>query len=109
MPTTAVPVARSALPPADHAAAAKSGALAATLCYFLWGLVPIYWKQLAGINPVELIAHRHFWSLMFVGVLVAAHGRAGGIRAALDGPRAVAVNLLSASFLTINWLIYVWG
>ena len=57
-------------PAHDHSAAVRRGALAAGICYFAWGLVPLYWKQLAGINPVELIAHRHVWSLVFVVALV---------------------------------------
>ncbi len=85
------------------------GALAATTCYFLWGLVPVYWKQLASINPVELIAHRHCWSLVFVLGFVIAQRRGGEIGAALATPRAVGVNLLSATMLTLNWLLYVWG
>src|SRR5581483_11419270 len=94
---------------AGHDPAAKSGALAATLSYLLWGLVPIYWHQLDGIQPLELIAHRHVWSLLFLLGLVAAQGRLGQVRQALPTPRAVAVNLLSAALLTTNWLIYVWA
>ncbi|MBI5771020.1 MAG: EamA family transporter RarD [Verrucomicrobia bacterium] len=93
----------------EHHAHARTGALAAALCYFLWGLVPLYWKQLAGINPVELIAHRHLWSLVFVLVIIAAQGRFGETRAALGTVRGVGVNVLSASLLTTNWLVYVWG
>ncbi|MCX6951952.1 MAG: EamA family transporter RarD [Verrucomicrobia bacterium] len=90
-------------------ASAQAGALAAGICYFAWGLVPLYWKQLAGINPVELIAHRHVWSLVIVLLLVASQGTFGEVRAALRTPRSVGLNLLSASLLTANWLIYVWG
>ena len=91
------------------AAQAKAGASAAALCYFLWGLVPLYWKQLAGINPVELIAHRHLWSLVFVLALIIAQGRYGEVRAALGTARGAGVNILSATLLTVNWLVYVWG
>ena len=94
---------------APPSAAAKSGALAAALCYFAWGLVPLYWKQLAGINPVELIAHRHVWSLGLVLLLVLAQGTFGQVRAALGPPRSLGLNFLSATLLTANWLIYVWG
>ncbi|MEY4941793.1 MAG: hypothetical protein RIQ93_3528, partial [Verrucomicrobiota bacterium] len=46
-----------------HAAAqAKKGALAALVCYLVWGVAPLYWRQLAAINPLELIAHRNLWS-----------------------------------------------
>ena len=97
---------RSAPP---SAAAAKSGALAAAVCYFAWGLVPLYWKQLADINPVELIAHRHVWSLVLVLLLVIAQGTFGQVRAALGTRRSLGLNFLSATLLTANWLIYVWG
>ena len=79
------------------------------MCYFLWGLVPLYWKQLAGINPVELIAHRHLWSLVFVLALIIAQGRYSEVRAALGTARGAGVNFLSATLLTVNWLVYVWG
>ncbi len=98
--------AATAAPISDHA---KSGALAAALCYFLWGLVPLYWKQLAAINPLELIAHRHVWSLVFVLAVILAQRRFGEVRGALGTTRGAAVNFLSASLLTANWLVYVWG
>jgi len=94
---------------APATAAAKSGALAAALCYFLWGLVPIYWKQLVGINALELIAHRHVWSLALVLLLTATQGGFGEIAAALRSGRSIGINLVSSALLTINWLVYVWG
>lgn len=92
-----------------HTPAQTRGALAATLCYFLWGLVPLYWTQLAGIDPLELIAHRHVWSLAFLVVLIAIQGGFDHVRAALGTTRSVAINLLGAVLLTANWLVYVWG
>ena len=90
-------------------AQARSGAVAAAVCYFLWGLVPLYWKQLATINPLELIAHRHVWSLVLLLGLTAGQRGFGDILAALRSRQSLARNLLSASFLTGNWLVYVWG
>lgn len=96
--------------PASHAtASAKAGAIAAACCYLLWGLVPLYWKQLASIDPVELIAHRHAWSLLFLLVLVGVQGGFGGVRAAIGTARGLGANFLSAVLLTVNWLVYVWG
>ena len=46
--------------------------MAAAGCYLLWGLVPLYWKRLAAIDPLELIAHRHLWSLLLLGGLLVA-------------------------------------
>ena len=90
-------------------ASARAGALAAGLCYFLWGLVPLYWTELTAIDPVELIAHRHVWSLAFLLLVVGVQGGFGAVREALGSPRSVGRNFLSATLLTINWLVYVWG
>ena len=106
-PTSSSPVGPNA--GASAGTSAKAGALAAALCYFLWGLVPLYWTQLSAINPLELIAHRHVWSLVFVLGLLGAQGRFGEVRAALSSARAIRINILSATLLTANWLVYVWG
>lgn len=90
-------------------AAPARGALAAGLCYLFWGLVPIYWRQLHDIDALELIAHRHVWSLAVLLVLVALQRGIGLVRAALGSWRSIGVNLLNAVLLTTNWLIYVWG
>lgn len=88
---------------------ARAGALAATTCYLIWGLVPLYWTRLSAVAPLELIAHRHFWSLVLLAALVGAQGGFGAVAAALRTPRSFGTHLLSASLLTTNWLVYVWG
>ncbi|MEI6463817.1 MAG: EamA family transporter RarD [Verrucomicrobiota bacterium] len=95
-------------PPA-HTPEQARGALAAATCYFLWGLVPLYWRQLTEINPVELVAHRQVWSLTLLVGIVALQRGFTAVFKALNSPQAVAVNGLSALLLTANWLCYVWG
>lgn len=93
---------------ASHSEAAR-GAAAAAVCYLAWGLVPLYWKQLAAINPVELIAHRHLWSLVLLLVLLVFQGRRTELGKALNNGASAARILLGAGLLTTNWLVYVWG
>ncbi len=93
----------------DSSPSAARGVSAAALCYFLWGLVPLYWKQLTHVDPVELIAHRHVWSLFFLVVLLRVQGGFKPIVDALRSVRSIGINFLSATLLSINWLVYVWG
>ena len=88
---------------------ARQGAIAASLCYLFWGLVPLYWRELRAIDATELIAHRHVWSLVVLLLLVTQQGGFAAVRAALRGPRAIATNLINAVLLTANWWIYVWA
>lgn len=62
-----------------HSADRARGALAAAGAFFIWGVVPVYWKQMQGVSAFELIAHRSTWSL----VLLAWQGRFAGLRSAL--------------------------
>lgn len=100
---------RNSKPMTAHTPAQTRGALAASTCYFLWGLVPLYWTQLKAVDPVELIAHRHVWSLAFLLGVIAFQGGFSAVGAALGSVRSFATNLLGALLLTGNWLVYVWG
>lgn len=88
---------------------ASRGAFAALVGYACWGLVPLYWKQLQGIDAHELIAHRLVWSLIFVAAVVLWRRGLGEIMRALSTPRGFTLNLLSSFLLTTNWLVYVWA
>ena len=48
------------------------GVLSALTAYVIWGLVPIYFKQLGNVPALEIIAHRVLWSLLLVGGYLAA-------------------------------------
>jgi chloramphenicol-sensitive protein RarD len=92
----------------SHPSAGR-GALAAAGCYLAWGLFPLYWKQLAGIDAIELIAHRHVWSLVFILIVMGLSGGWGELRAAVRSPRALGWHAVSGVLLTLNWLVFIWG
>ncbi len=45
-----------------------SGPVAAALAYILWGLFPLYIKQVAQLPVLEIVLHRSAGSLMFASV-----------------------------------------
>ena len=85
------------------------GALAAASGFTLWGVFPVYWKQMQAVSAFELIAHRVTWSLAFLLGVLAWQGAFSQLRAGLGSPAAVGRNLLSSLLLAANWTIYVWG
>jgi chloramphenicol-sensitive protein RarD len=92
-----------------HTSSTVRGVIAAFACYLVWGLVPLFWKELASVDALELIAHRHVWSLVFLAGVLTWLGGWTEARQALRTPRDFAVNALGGVLLTINWLIYVWA
>lgn len=85
------------------------GPLTAALAYILWGLFPLFLKQLSHVNALEVVAHRSFWALVFMLALLAVLKRFAWLREALRQPRVIGVFVASALLLSTNWLVYVWA
>lgn len=87
----------------------RGGAIAALLAYFMWGLFPLLYKMLETLSPLIVVSHRILWSLLFVAIVVRLNGRMAEVWAALRNRRVLMSIALGAMFLTINWLVFVWG
>jgi len=77
--------------------------------YFLWGIFPIYWKELQSVSAIEIIGHRMAWSFVFVMLIIVFTGRWGHFRQTIQNRRAMIPFIGSALLLSANWLIYVWA
>ncbi len=83
--------------------------LAAALAYTLWGLFPLYFRQLQGVGALEIVLHRSVWALAFMLVLLAAMRRFTWLPVVLRDARQLGLFALSALLLSANWLVYVWA
>jgi chloramphenicol-sensitive protein RarD len=92
----------------DHARARK-GLLLGLGAYAVWGVLPLYFKALARVGPVEIVAHRILWSILFLVVLATLWGRWGGIKAAASTPKVLGILAVTATLIAINWLVYIWA
>ncbi|MDX2229605.1 MAG: EamA family transporter RarD [Leptolyngbyaceae cyanobacterium bins.349] len=87
----------------------QSGAFFAFLAYAAWGLFPIYWKFFGPIPAIEVLSHRIIWSMVFLlGILTWQH-RGAEFRQLWRTPRKLGWLLLTASLLTVNWGLYIYG
>lgn len=87
----------------------RHGIAAAVAAFFLWGVLPVFWKALAFLPPASIIAHRTLWSLLLLLPLLAARGELAAAARALLAPRILAWHLLAGGLLACNWLLYVWA
>jgi chloramphenicol-sensitive protein RarD len=88
---------------------ARRGVLAALAAYTVWGLFPLLFDQLSGVDPVLVVAHRIVWSLVIVAATLWFTGRWSEIGAALKDRQTVISVLISAPLISINWGVYVWA
>lgn len=85
----------------------RVGLAQGVVAYGLWGIVAAYWKLLAHVGPVELIAHRAVWGLGAFGVIAIAAGQWRPLMAALRDVRLVGVMAASGGLLAVNWVVFV--
>ena len=78
----------------------KIGVLSGLGAYFLWGILPIYWKLLHEVPPLEILAGRCMWSLAFVGILIVVMGKLEMFKAEAKEVFSTTKNTLTISFCT---------
>ncbi|MGC4895604.1 EamA family transporter RarD [Micromonospora sp. DT31] len=77
--------------------------------YLIWGFFPIYLKLLRPAGPVEILAHRILWSVVFVALLLAATRHVAFLRTMARRPRTLAAIGLAAALIAVNWGTYIYG
>ncbi len=87
----------------------RIGLLYALTCYTVWGLVPAYFKLLAGMKPLHILAHRVFWSVLVLLPLISRRGLWGEVRAAFASRRVLLELAASTLFISVNWFSFVYA
>ena len=85
------------------------GYLAAAAAYFIWGLLPIYWKLLSQLSAVYILSARIVYSFFFCVVLVALKHYWPKIRTELRQPDRMFRIALASVLVTLNWGVYIWA
>ncbi len=77
--------------------------------YGLWGVLPIYFKAIAAVAAVDIVAHRILWSLPFLALLLVVSRGWGEVAQAIRRRRTLLLLMLTAVLIAINWLLYVYA
>ena len=85
------------------------GLAAGAAAFTIWGLFPVYLYPLRGVPALQVIAHRIIWSCLFLVAWLLLRGELGDLRATLARPALLARLALTATLISINWLVYVWA
>ena len=87
----------------------NKGTLYALGAYGLWGFLPIYWKLLGGVPPLEILAHRVVWALLILLGLLAYKQRWVWLGAVRHKRRTLLTFLATAVLLSTNWFVFIWA
>ncbi|MBN8846030.1 MAG: EamA family transporter RarD [Sphingomonadales bacterium] len=81
----------------------------ALAAYGIWGFVPLFFKLLSTVPPVEVLAQRIVWSLPLCFLIMAFRRQIGDYLAALRDWRVLRMLFVSAVLIAINWLVYIYS
>lgn len=77
--------------------------------FAIWGLFPLYIKQLQVVPPLQVTAHRVVWGCGVGLIWLLLRGQLPQLRAALAQSRVRWMLCASAALISINWIVYVWA
>jgi chloramphenicol-sensitive protein RarD len=85
------------------------GALYALAAYLMWGIAPIYFKQLEGVGAGEILIHRVVWSFILLLAVILLAGRWHKIQQLFKQPKYLALLGLSSLLIAANWGLFIWA
>lgn len=87
----------------------KRGFVAAASAMILWGLLPVYWKQMSQVPAYEILSHRVVWSLIASSLLLSATGQWEAVKEVFKLRRSLYLLMTSGTIIGFNWLLYIWS
>lgn len=87
----------------------KIGVLFALGAFGFWGLVPIYFKALQHVAPLNILCHRVVWSVPFTAGLILAGRQRRSLREALHVSGVLRTLFLSATLVALNWFVFIYA
>ncbi len=77
--------------------------------YFLWGILPIFWKQLHHIPSFQIIPFRIISSLLFLVFVLLLRKDWADFKKTVFNRKSILLFILSGILLGINWTVYIWA
>ena len=85
----------------------RDGFIFGISAYFIWGIVPVYWPHLQPASPLEILAHRVIWSLLFLAVI--GRNKFSQIRIILSNRRSLLLLTIASALISVNWGLFIWA
>ena len=91
----------------------KKGVLLAIGAYLMWGIIPLYWKQLQHVGSVEILVGRVIWSFVFTVLFVLLIRQykqmIADIKMLWKNKKQFFLLFVASVFVSLNWGIFIWA
>ena len=76
-------------------------------CYVLWGLMPIFWKLLANVDSVYVLAQRVLFSCIFCLAIILLKKNGSSVKNILKSKTERRRYFVCGILISINWGVYI--
>ncbi len=73
----------------------------------LWGLMPIFWKQLSSVSSVYILTSRISWSFVFCFLILFVKKDLNSLKKVFSNKKETVLLLLSGVLISLNWGLYI--
>jgi chloramphenicol-sensitive protein RarD len=85
------------------------GLFYATMAFMCWGFVPLYYRFIYEVPPLEILAHRVVWTAITLGIALPLAGRTREFFAVFRQPKTLLYLLVTALLIGGNWAVFTWA
>lgn len=86
-----------------------AGVIYAVASYGLWGILPLYWKLVDSVFPIEILANRIVWAFVFTIIIIAVTKQWHELKAIVRDKKQMFYIFMASILITINWGLYIWA
>ena len=84
----------------------RNGIAAGVSASLLWGLLPVYWKTLGVVPPLELLSWRVAGCSVFAWLFIFFRRRP--LSRKVRSPRVIGYLILASLLIGVNWGVFIW-
>jgi len=77
--------------------------------YALWGLSPVFWKELDHLSAHDTMGYRILWTAALMALYHVVRGTWGRLVDVFSDPRLLRLQVIAAAMMLINWSTWVWA
>ena len=97
----------------NNAASFKQGVFFALAAYTMWGILPLYWALIKGIDATEILMFRIVLSLLFMAILVPLTKQGAQLKSDLQqfikAPKKLFIIIVAGYVVTLNWGTFIYA
>lgn len=88
---------------------ATKGVWAVVLACVVWGVSSLYYKMLSHVVPIEVLAHRTFWSFVFFACVLLVQRRISALTQVFRSLKSFGIVSFASLMIATNWFCFIYA